>query len=343
MRKIILFSLFILQFPYVLLSQQAKSPDYSGYIEKYKKVAIEEMKLYHIPASITLAQGIIESNCGKSPLAVEANNHFGVKCHKDWTGETYLFDDDEEQECFRKYANAEESYRDHSLFLSKKTRYAALFSLDLTDYTGWAMGLKQAGYATNPEYPRLLIRMIELNNLNIYDDTNFVLDIAGNELVSNAQSKENDKKPVIVKQEYSGLFNTHYKMPNPSDYQQVSTSKLGRKVYENNGIPFIFIKKGDTWYSIASEFNIYATQVYRQNDMEESDKLAIGQIIYLEGKKRKSGTKSHVFKEDETMFSISQLYGIKLKLLCKYNNLEASDIPVPGSTLLLSRKDGLFQ
>ena len=342
-KKLFILAFRIIIFPLFVAAQQANSPNYAGYIAKYKDIAVSEMKIYHIPASITLAQGIIESNCGKSPLASEANNHFGVKCHKDWNGDTYLFDDDEKGECFRKYSSAEESFRDHSLFLVNKQRYAALFSLDLTDYTGWAMGLKQAGYATNPDYPKLLIRMIENNKLFLYDDTTSN-NLAINTYIKNteeAKGNDNGNKNQIPGQ--ARLFNKKYKMPDPSAYQLHSVSKHGRNVYENNGIPFIFINKGDTWFSIASEFGIYSNQVYHENDMKESDKLVIGQIIYLEPKKRRSDIKSHVFQEDETLFSISQLYGIKLRLLCKYNNLIPGDIPVPGTTLQLEKTGRLFR
>ena len=135
------------------------------YISLYKDLAIKEMKTYRIPASVTLAQGILESENGNSPLALEANNHFGIKCHKEWTGKTYIYDDDIKDECFRKYIKVEDSYRDHSEFLTTRDRYKSLFDLDITDYKGWAYGLKEAGYATNPRYPEILIRIIEENGL----------------------------------------------------------------------------------------------------------------------------------------------------------------------------------
>ena len=342
MNKYLFILSFILFFPFFLLSQQVGNQDYAGYISKYKETAVSEMKLFHIPASIILAQGIIESNCGRSPLATDANNHFGIKCHNDWKGETYLFDDDDKQECFRKYASAEDSYRDHSLYLLKKQRYAALFSLDLTDYTGWAMGLKQAGYATNPDYPIILIHMIEMNRLYIYDDTTSNHMVAGQNEKGLNESEESGVIDTNEKSNEHGLFKEHYIMPDPAEYKQVNLSKLGRKVYENNDIPFIFVKKGDTWYSISSEFGIYAFQVYRENDMKESDKLTIGQIIYLEPKKRKSGVKTHLFKESESLYSVSQLYGIKLKFLYKYNNLKPGQEPVPGKLIQLVKPGGLF-
>jgi LysM repeat protein len=329
-------------FHLLLIAQHSTNQDYADYISRYKDVAIKEMKIYHIPASITLAQGIIESNCGKSPLAADANNHFGVKCHDDWKGESYFFDDDAKQECFRKYASAEESYRDHSVFLTKKQRYAALFSLDLTDYTGWAMGLKQAGYATNPDYPRILIHMIELNKLYVYDDTTKCQILASGITKELKETEGLDKESKLSESNSAGLFNEHYTMPDPSKYEQVSVSKLGRNVFENNGIPFIFCKKGDTWYSIASEFGIYSSQVYHDNDMRENDKLVIGQIIYLESKKRKSKTETHWMTQYETLYSVSQLYGIKLKFLYKYNNLKPGEEPAPGKLIKLSNPGGFL-
>ena len=139
------------------------------YILNYKDVAIDKMRVYGIPASITLAQGILESGSGNSELARKANNHFGIKCHKDWKGKTFHMDDDAKNECFRKYKSPDESYRDHSLFLTTRDRYADLFELDITDYRGWARGLKKAGYATNPKYPQLLIKIIEENRLYEFD------------------------------------------------------------------------------------------------------------------------------------------------------------------------------
>jgi len=168
--RILFFSFFLLITHY-LAAQQLVNSDYGAYIAKYKSIAIREMKIYKIPASITLAQGMIESGCGKSKLAINTMNHFGIKCQNDWPGDTYLYDDDEKNECFRKYNSVDESYRDHSLFLTTRSRYAALFTLPLNDYKGWAYGLKKAGYATNPDYANILIRLIETNKLYLFDDS----------------------------------------------------------------------------------------------------------------------------------------------------------------------------
>jgi len=328
--------LILLAISSLLAGQNSRKPDHAAYISTYKDNAIREMNLYHIPASITLAQGIIESNCGLSPLATEANNHFGIKCHKDWTGDRFFYDDDEKQECFRKYSNAEESYRDHSLFLVNRPRYAALFSLDRDDYTGWAMGLKQAGYATNPDYPNILIRVIETNKLYVFDDSARYAEA----IVINVKTEEekNTANSDTRRPEISGKFRKGYKMPESSDYEVIRLSSSGRKVYENNGVPFIFARKGDTWYGIAKEFGIYTFQVYKDNDLEEQDIIAIGQIIYLEPKKRRSNKGSHIVKPEDTMYSISQLYGLKLKLLYKYNDLSPEEEPAQGTVVSLRKK-----
>ncbi len=312
------------------------NPDYQAYIEKYSYLAVREMQLYKIPASITLSQGIIESNCGKSPLAKDANNHFGIKCQKDWTGETYLFDDDKEQECFRKYNNPEESFRDHSLFLTTRTRYSELFSLEPSDYKGWARGLSKCGYATNPNYPDILIRVIEDCQLFRFDDST-----KAEQLAANKEKNEKINSPVQAERKSDGsqvYFQKSYKMPSGSEFKLRDVSKLGRKVYENNGIPFIFALRNDTWHSIASEFGIYSFQVFKQNDLEESDAIAEGQILYLEPKKRQAAVPTCVMGAGDSMYSISQRYGIKLSYLYKYNELQPGEEPVTGTTIHLRKK-----
>lgn len=324
----------------VIVNAQIKpvNPEYQAYIDKYSDMAVREMQLYRIPASITLSQGIIESNCGKSSLAKEANNHFGIKCQKDWIGETYLFDDDKEQECFRKYNNADESFRDHSLFLTTRTRYSELFSLELTDYKGWARGLSKCGYATNPNYPDILIRVIEDCRLFRFDDLAMADKLAVNKedtgkVLPQAQAHaepQNDASQVY--------FKKTYKMPSPGEFKLKDVSKLGRKVYENNGIPFIFALRNDTWHSIAAEFGIYSFQVYKQNDLSVSDAITEGQILYLEPKKRQAAAASCIMGDSDSMYSVSQRYGIKISYLYKYNGLQPGDQPVSGTTIYLRKK-----
>lgn len=325
-----------------LVAQQTPNAEYLSYIEKYQTLAIREMKLYKIPASITLVQGLIESGCGKSVLAIESNNHFGIKCHKEWTGEKYYYDDDADNECFRKYDNVDESYRDHSLFLVSRSRYASLFTLSMNDYKGWAKGLKLAGYATNPEYSNILIRNIELYQLYQLDDTLLrKTDLAENakkevEIVKPKPKEKQAERKILQKGERV-LFQDGYKMPDAEGFEFLYTSETGRKVHQNNKVPFIFATKDDTWFTIAKEFNIYSFQVYKQNDLLQNDAIAPGQMLYLEPKKRKCETASYKLKQSDSMYSVAQLFGVKLKLLYKYNKLKPGEEPQAGFVVKLRR------
>jgi LysM repeat protein len=274
------------------------------YIETYKDDAIREMMKSGVPASITLAQGILESGDGNSPLAVYARNHFGVKCHSGWTGESMRLDDDEKNECFRKYETVYESYRDHSAFLVTRSRYDFLFKLKLSDYKGWAKGLKKAGYATNPKYADMLIMLIEKNDLNQYDN----------------YAKVPPKK--LSKKRSSKLL--------------VSTST--RTIKLHNHIKYIKVKEGDTFYKIAQDYEMNLWQLYKYNDLNKGDVLKIGDIIYLQPKRNKSKEKYHIVKQGETMRSISQLYGVKLKKLYKKNLLIVGTQPNVGDKISLKNK-----
>lgn len=337
--RLVVVPLFLL-ITHFLNAQQLSNMDYGAYIKEYKSVAIREMKLYKIPASITLAQGIIESGCGKSTLARNTKNHFGIKCQNDWSGDTYLHDDDTEKECFRKYQDVDASFRDHSIFLTTRKRYAALFELPLNDYKGWAFGLKAAGYATNPDYANILIRLIETNKLYLFDDT---LNTEENVLKTDADEASVEAKKHAIKNtgsislEGRIIFRKNYKLPDPSAFETAYTSEMGRKVYENYNVPFIFAKKDDTWFTVAKEFGIYAFQIYRQNDLRDSDPITPGQILYLEAKKRKNSEKTYKVKNGDSMYSISQEKCIKLSQLLKYNKLRTGEEPGPGYVLKLSR------
>lgn len=267
------------------------------YIQLYKEIAIEEMNAFHIPASITLAQGILESGSGNSTLAKKANNHFGIKCHKGWNGKTFHMDDDEKNECFRKYSDPYESFKDHSIFLTTRDRYAFLFSLEINDYKGWAHGLKQAGYATNPNYPQLLIKLIEEHQLYNYDKY-----YKGGDYIAVREERKTRRT--------SG-----------DDFSPIMIGAGNREIYTNNGTKFIKARKGDSFYQIAQDFNIYTWQVYKYNDLKKNAPIAEGQILYLEKKKNKGDMDYHVVAPGETLHDISQAYGVKLSKLCKYNTL----------------------
>lgn len=307
---IFLITLFFISGMHAQPSNQKLSKE--DYIEAYKDIAIEEMNTFSIPASITLAQGILESASGNSTLARKAHNHFGIKCHKGWNGKTFHMDDDAENECFRKYNKPFDSFKDHSIFLSSRDRYAFLFDLDITDYKAWAEGLKKAGYATNPKYPQLLIKLIEDYRLYEYD-----------KFYSPANYAYHENKTTKITK------------PEGDDFKPITLSTGNRQVYENNGIKFIYARRNDTFYSIAQDFNIYTWQVFKYNDLKKKDKVVEGQMLYLEKKKSKGKQANHRVQVGETLYEISQNYGIQLKKLCKYNNLDKNARLFPDQLLKL--------
>ena len=277
-----------------VLHAQSRNKQYEEYIKKYRDIAVEEMERYHIPASITLAQGLLESGAGQGTLARKSNNHFGIKCGGDWRGKSVKHDDDARDECFRVYKNAADSYRDHSKFLAGRPRYASLFKLDMTDYKGWAHGLKKAGYATNPRYAYQLIDIIERYDLYKYD-----------------------KK--------GGL---KWMKENPNPHQP----------YLANGLVYVIGRSGDTWKSLSKEFDISKRKLRKYNDLYKDYVIQDGDILYLEKKNRKAkkGNIVHVLRHGESMYSISQKYGIRLKRLYKMNKMKPEDdAPAVGTILRL--------
>lgn len=290
-----------------------------NYINTYKELAIEEMKRTGVPASITLGQGIIETEAGRSALATIANNHFGIKCHQDWTGDTYHFDDDAPNECFRKYTSADQSFKDHSNFLKNKPRYACLFQLDISDYKGWAKGLKACGYATNPKYAEILITAIENNNLQQYDllglDPNYV---ASTKTDSAAICKIQNQDP-----ETDAIV---------SDL--VSDPQHGR-VYFFNNIKCIELKQGETLQKIAAEYELGMKRILKYNDMTSKTITQPGDRIYLQPKHRNGDLAYHTVKENESMFEISQMHGIQLMYLYEKNKMPVGTEPEAGEILNL--------
>ena len=284
MKKLKLFLILIISC--LTLQAQTRNKQYEAYIKKYRELAVEEMKKYHIPASITLAQGLLESGAGQSALARKSNNHFGIKCGSDWYGKTVSHDDDARGECFRAYKHPKDSYEDHSKFLAGRPRYASLFNLNITDYRGWARGLKKAGYATNPRYADQLIGIIELYELYKYDDKNYLKWIKKN--------------------------------PNP------------HQTYIANDLLYIVVRAGDSWKSISQEFDISQKKLRKYNDLYKGYALQVGDILYLEKKNKKADKEHivHVLRAGESMYSISQKYGIRLKNLYKLNKMDEDD-PAP--------------
>jgi Mannosyl-glycoprotein endo-beta-N-acetylglucosaminidase/LysM domain len=295
----------------------AQQDDYNAivnkYIRQYKEIAVKEMMVYRVPASITLAQGILESNAGCSDLAVKANNHFGIKCHKEWTGKTFYKDDDAKDECFRKYDSPVESFRDHSWFLTQRDRYKSLFDLDVTDYKGWATGLKKAGYATNPEYAQKLIKTIETFGLYKFDNADFATTFGDTLKTMSAPEKQAWLRKFVV----------------------VTKGGGNRDIFENNRLQMIIARPDDNLYTIARDFKTTVSDLLTYNDLKKATDLKAGQIVYLEHKRRKGAAENHKVQPGESLYSISQLYGIKLKLLYKRNDLREGVEPKKGTILRL--------
>lgn len=291
----------------------------SQYISQWKEVAIDNMVKHGIPASITLAQGILESGDGNSQLASKSNNHFGIKCHSDWQGKKVYHDDDAKGECFRKYDNARESFADHSVFL-KKPRYAPLFELDITDYKAWAHGLKKAGYATNPKYAQLLIDIIEANDLTQYDLEGLARMTAGTPVVDAKSSRKNRAN---AKRDNNDGFGT-------LDLAASRSVELSR-----NRIKYTYGKEGDSFESIAEELDMMAWQIRKYNDFTRNHKIKAGEIIYLQPKRARSSEHSHTVQEGETLWDISQRHGVKMKNIVKRNGLTEGQEPSAGTVLRL--------
>ena len=283
-----------------------------AYIDAYKGIVIQDMRTYGIPASIKLAQAILESRAGQSTLAKEANNHFGIKCHKEWSGRTYRMDDDAPNECFRRYDNPVESFRDHSEFLTSRDRYRLLFSLDIQDYRAWANGLKSAGYATNTKYPTMLITIIERYSLNQYD-----LPEGAVSAVATTRADDNLMKA------YRSLFT--YFAPGPNT----------RNIYLNIQTQCTIALEEDDLLKIARDFQMKAKDLMQFNDLKRAGGIREGQVIYLEKKKRKAVQKRHVVGNNQTMWEISQVYGIRLENLYRKNLLPEGFEPPAGKVLRL--------
>jgi len=289
------------------------------YIASFRDLAISEMQLHRIPASIKLAQAILESGFGNSRLARYGNNHFGIKCHG-WTGRFLLHDDDAKNECFRAYDCPKASFRDHSQFLLTRPWYAPLFELDIMDYRAWAHGLRRAGYATNPRYAELLIRVIEENRLMRYDS------IAMNLLAA-----------LPERQDFREARGRNVADTRTASIEHVAPPQMEnrRVIKTNNRIKYIIALAGDTPESIAKEMNMRTWQIVRYNELENGGQIIPGRIVYLQPKRRKGVRSFHIVQPGETIFDISQLHGIKMEYLRSRNNLKEWQQPTVGMKLLL--------
>ena len=286
-----------------VLAQMKWNQRYQTYINQYRDLAIEQMLKFKIPASITLAQGLLESGAGYSELATKGNNHFGIKCHG-WTGRKTYHDDDEAQECFRAYNNVYESYEDHSLLLSRQPRYRSLFSLDGDDYKGWAHGLKKCGYATSPTYAQKLIGIIELYKLQQYDKA----------------------------KKYDRFMESRAYKDSPS-----AKGGILHPIHRYNKNYYIVVRQGDTFRSLGKELGLSYRKIAKYNERNKRDKLVVGETIYLKKKQKKADktykNRPHTVKPGESMYSIAQYYGMRVKSLYKKNGLSPDYVPKVGDKL----------
>ncbi len=316
-RKILIIVMLLIS---VIQTIDAQNITPQQYIERYKIIAIRDRFDYNIPAAITLAQGLLESGNGNSMLAVKANNHFGIKCHNDWTGKRIYKDDDAKDECFRVYNSAEESFIDHALFLTSKSRYEFLFSYKVTNYKAWAKGLKKAGYATNPKYPQRLIDLIERYDLAQYDRI----------------SLEDFKKMLILNgQNPDTVFPTDTEIIEAP--KQIAESGPHSILYRNR-VRYIIVHEGENIVDIARLFNINPNSLYRYNDLKKGSPIHPGMMLYLQPKRRKGDMKFHSVQKGESLWKISQIHGIKLQWLLKRNRLKIDSNIKAGDKLYLKKK-----
>ncbi len=322
------------------------------YIAKYSRIAVEEMYRSGVPASITLAQGLLESGYGRSELAVKANNHFGIKCH-DWKGPSVSYDDDRKGECFRKYEHASASFMDHSDFLRYRDRYKFLFDLPVIDYKGWAYGLKKAGYATDPAYPAKLIRLIEENKLYEYDtlsadwlsETDGASDSENDVRVSRRErrtARKHDKGSGKTQENVSlPQSPSRIEQPQPLTEKQKEIFRfaLSRQMYSQNGVPFLYASEGETYSSIAKCYGLFLREILKFNDLDADTRLLPGTVVYLQAKKKEApaGLDKYVVEGDGNLRDIAQRFAVRLESICKMNGWAPDYVPGDGEVVVLRK------
>lgn len=330
----------------ISFSQAQEWKNHDEYIQRFAKYAVEEMELYKIPASIKLAQGLLETGGGQSRLAQEGKNHFGIKCKENWTGKTMKHTDDAPNECFRVYDDPRESYRDHSLFLANRKYYVGLFKLDIKDYKAWAHGLKKAGYATNPKYAYILIDRIERYKLNEFDHLKpHQVEEKLRELYPGYQSLSSEviakiETPVVKKQEPKVAVVV------PKNEEPVSVRKLSKKeildaltiqTHPNGGLKYIVLG-GDIDLALLSEkYGINESRLMTYNELR-SKNLKKNQIIFLEYKNIKGNQEFYTAQKGDKMYDIAQKFGIKLRKLYTNNRTEEGREPKEGQIIYLQSK-----
>lgn len=316
------------------------------YIDRYSRTAVAEMYRSGVPASITLAQGMLESSNGQSELAVKGNNHFGIKCH-DWTGAKVYHNDDRRNECFRKYDSAWESFRDHSDFLRYRDRYKFLFDLKTTDYKGWAYGLKRAGYATDPAYPGKLIRLIENYGLDRFDTMPASYGAGAEDDGASKKSAKTGKRRVRRDSAESDASMSVPESPAVLEQPQPLgpgqgkkfNLPLSRQLYSQNGVPFVYSLPGETYPEIARSNGLFRKEILKYNDLSSDEPLLPGTVVYLQRKKNQAArqVEMHIVDSDETLRDIAQRYGVRMKSLEKINGFEEGHSLREGDVVYLRK------
>ena len=315
-RSILLFAIIAIAYALPAMGQERQTRE--EYVERYKAIAIAHMERYGIPASITMAQGILESDSGNSRLSTSSNNHFGIKCKKSWRGDRVFHDDDAKGECFRAYPSVEASYQDHADFLDQSPRYDSLFAYPSDDYRSWARGLKACGYATAPDYAERLVKIIESMKLYLLDKEN-----GGKIYMAAKRANANTE----------GWFESNTASPdeqiNPNAFRVTVNSHKGYGIYRSNHTFYVVAKEGDTYQTIGEVFHISARTLEKFNDVAKGAQLHKGDIVYIERKKTQwlGNVMQHKVVREENLYSLSQSYGIRLKSLMKLNHLrEGNDV-----------------
>lgn len=323
MRKLLFF---IILFQCTLIGYAQSSADISAYISQYKQVALEQEKKYGIPAPITLAQGILESGAGKSMLTRNANNHFGVKAFGGWTGPVYLAWDDEKQKSrFRSYSSAMESYRDHSLFLKNNSRYNSLFTKSVYDYRAWAIGLQKAGYATSGTYAKALIGLVDAYRL--YAINGGVKLRAGKTVTITK----------VITSEIPVDLDCQMDESEESEEEKEVKDIIKRFVVEINDVRCTILYPGESLASISQKYDIPQYKILEFNEISDESSLNEGDIVYLQKKKKKyTGIQDYYrVKDDDTLYGISQQFGIMMSSLAKMNNKDMFSRLQEGERLML--------
>ena len=348
LKKLLLSPIFLIFLINQTFSQNLQNQAIINYIQTYQDLAIKEMLRTGVPASITLAQGILETEAGQSDLVTRSNNHFGIKCKTSWTGEKVYHDDDARGECFRKYSAAEDSYRDHSDYLKSQPRYASLFQLDPLDYKGWATGLKRAGYATNPKYAQILIKYIEAYDLDDYSlvalgrKTPESLTVAADQPKPTAGNRQQEMKDISISSQPIAVTETKEVAQNAQSSQSVNPSK-SKPVYPSgefmlNNTRVIFAKEGISLLALAEQYKVKLGWLLDFNDLPDGTEiLEKEQLIFLQRKRRQSHNEFHFVEQGETLYDIAQLEALRLESILDYNKLEKGMIPAQGEKLYLQQ------